>query len=85
MVRCTPLNHTAAMLKLSGQSDPDPQRYLRQTQTDRQTEIPCFYSEIPATGHQTTCSQSCELSKSSRSIHLYSTFILQFPTQELEQ
>ena len=46
----TPLNQAAAMLKLSGQSDPDPQRYLRNThihtQTDRQTEIPCFYKEM---------------------------------------
>ena len=29
MRRCTPLNRAAAMLKLSGQSNPDPQRYLR--------------------------------------------------------
>ena len=46
MLSCTPLNHAAAMLKLSGQSDPDPQRYLRQTHTERQTEIPCFYREM---------------------------------------
>ena len=49
MRRCTPLN-AAAMWKLSGESDPDPQRYLRNThtdrQTDRQTEIPCFYREM---------------------------------------
>ena len=37
MRRCTPLNHTAAMLKLSGQSDPDPQRYLRNTYTHTHT------------------------------------------------
>ena len=38
MRRCTPLNQAAVILKLSGQSDPDLQRYLRQTdrQTDRQ-------------------------------------------------
>ena len=42
MRHCTPLNQAAAMWKLSGQSDPDPQRYLRQTQT----EIPCFYREM---------------------------------------
>ena len=46
MLRCTPLNHAAAMFKMFGQSDPDPQRYLRHTythththrQTDRQTD-----------------------------------------------
>ena len=31
-----PLNHAAAMLKISGQSDPDLQGYLRHTYTDRQ-------------------------------------------------
>ena len=36
--RRTPFNHAAATLKLSGQSDPDPQRYLRNTQTDTQTD-----------------------------------------------
>ena len=46
MQRCTPLNHTAAMLKLSHQSDPDLQRYLRHTYTDRQTEIACFDREM---------------------------------------
>ena len=54
MQRCTPLNQAAAMLKLSGQSDPDLQRYLRHTYTDtqtdrhtqRQTVIPCFCREI---------------------------------------
>ena len=38
------------MLKVSGQSDPDLQRYLRKRyihrQTHRQTEIPCFYREM---------------------------------------
>ena len=34
MRHCTPLNQAAAMLKLSGHSDPDPQGYLRNT--DRQ-------------------------------------------------
>ena len=33
---CTPLKYAAAMLKLSDQSDPDVQRYLRHTYTDRQ-------------------------------------------------
>ena len=42
MRRCTPLNHAAAMLKLSSQSDPDLQRYLRNTHT----HTPCFYREI---------------------------------------
>ena len=37
MRRCTPLNQAAAMLKLSGQSDPDPQRYLRLTHTHTHT------------------------------------------------
>ena len=37
MQRCTPLNQAAAMLKLSDQSDPDLQRYLRHTYTHRQT------------------------------------------------
>ena len=46
MRRCTPLNHAAALWKLSGQSDSDPQRYLRKTHADRQTEIPCFYREM---------------------------------------
>ena len=46
MQRRTPLNQAAAMLKLSGQSDPDLQRYLRNTHTYRQTEIPCFYREM---------------------------------------
>ena len=32
------MNHTAAMLKLSDQSDPDLQRYLRHTHTDRHTD-----------------------------------------------
>ena len=32
---CTPLNHAAAMLKISGQSDRDLQRYLRRTHTQR--------------------------------------------------
>ena len=51
-----PLNHAEAMLKISGQFDPDPQRYLRHThrepasqpdsQTDRQTEISCIYREM---------------------------------------
>ena len=46
------LEPTAAMLKLSGQSDPDLQRYLRDTHThtytqrDRQTEILFFYREL---------------------------------------
>ena len=44
MQLCTPLNQAAAMLELSGQSDP--QRYVRNTYTDRQTEIPCFYREM---------------------------------------
>ena len=35
-------HHVAAMLKISGQSDPDLHRYLRH----RHTEIPCFYREI---------------------------------------
>ena len=47
---CTPFNHTAAMLNLSDQSDPDLQRYLRHTHTDRhtqtQTEIYCFHREM---------------------------------------
>ena len=38
MRRCKPLNHAAAMLKLSDQSDPDLKRYLRHTHrhTDKQ-------------------------------------------------
>ena len=36
MRRCTPLNQAVAKLKLSDQSDPDLQRYLRHTYTDRQ-------------------------------------------------
>ena len=41
------------MLKILGQSDPDLQRYLRHTQrqTDRQTEIPCFYRAISLSRH----------------------------------
>ena len=42
----TPLNQAAAMLKLSGQSDPDPQSYLRNTQTDRQTDGQRFLAFI---------------------------------------
>ena len=43
------LNHTAAMLKISGQSDPDRQRYFRHTHTHRQRllvfiEIFVFYT-----------------------------------------
>ena len=39
MLRCTPLNHAAAMLKVSGQCDPDPQRYLTHRNTHTQTDI----------------------------------------------
>ena len=42
-MRChTPLNQAAAMLKVSGQSDPDLQRYLRQTHTHTHTHTHRF-------------------------------------------
>ena len=44
MQRCTPLNHAAAMLK--DQSDPDLQRYLRHTYTDRPTHRQRFLAFI---------------------------------------
>ena len=40
------MKHAAAMLKLSGQSDPDPQKYLRHRYTDRQTDRQIFFAFI---------------------------------------
>lgn len=41
MLRRTPLNHAATMLKISDLSDPD-----LHTGTDKQTEISCFYGDM---------------------------------------
>ena len=46
MRHCKPLNQAAAMFKLSDQSDPDLQRYLRYTYTDRYTDRQRFLAFI---------------------------------------
>ena len=42
----TPLNNTAAMLKLSSQSDPDPQRYFRNTDRQRFLAFTARWSQL---------------------------------------